>query len=71
MSSGRPKGGKNRSWTSDEKERLILEYYASEKGYKAFAVEYGISQSLFCGWIKKYQENGNRIRHTVPLQNTV
>lgn len=40
MSSGRPKGGKNRNWTSDEKERLILEYYASEKGYKAFATDH-------------------------------
>lgn len=55
---GRPKGGKNRSWTCDEKIQLIQGYYASGKGYKAFAEEHGIAHSLFNNWLKKYNEGG-------------
>lgn len=55
---GRPKGGTNKRRTCNEKVQLIEEYYDSGMGYKAFAKEHGISHSLFCTWLKKYQEGG-------------
>lgn len=55
---GRPKGGTNRRWTTEEKVRLIEEYYKAEIGYKVFAQEHGIAHSLFGVWLKKYQEGG-------------
>lgn len=56
---GRPKGGTNRRWTTEEKVHLIEEYYKAEIGYKAFAQEHGIAHSLFGVWLKKYQEGGS------------
>lgn len=62
---GRPKGGTNRRWTTEEKVRLIEEYYKSEIGYKTFAQEKGIAHSLFAAWLKRYQEGGvNSLRHS-------
>lgn len=62
---GRPKGGSNRRWTTEEKIRLIEEYYKAEIGYKTFAQEHGIAHSLFSVWLKKYQEGGiDGLRHS-------
>lgn len=62
---GRPKGGTNNRWTIEDKVRLIEEYYKVDIGYKAFAQEHGIAHSLFCTWLKKYQEGGAEgLRHS-------
>ena len=62
---GRPKGGNNHRRTTEEKVRLIEEYYKSEMGYKAFAQEKGIAHSLFAVWLKRYQESGvDGLRHS-------
>ncbi|MBO5159039.1 MAG: transposase [Lachnospiraceae bacterium] len=66
----RPKGGKNTRRTPEEKLQLIQEYYASGVGYKTFAREHGIAHSLFCTWLKKYNEEGasglQHSRRTIP-----
>lgn len=70
---GRPKGGNNRRWTTEDKVRLIEEYYKSEIGYKVFAQEHGIAHSLFSVWIKRYQEGGpdalRHVRRKIPEVN--
>lgn len=61
----RPKGGTNKSRSCNEKVQLIEEYYDSGVGYKKFAQSRGISPSLFCTWLKKYQEGGiDGLRHS-------
>lgn len=67
---GRPKGGTNQKRSCDDKVQLIEEYYDSGIGYKAFARERGISPSLFCTWLKKYQEGGiEALRHSRQRYN--
>ncbi len=55
---GRPKNGKNKQRTCEEKEQLIKEYYNSGIGYRVFAENHEISPSLFYAWIQKYEEGG-------------
>ncbi len=71
---GRPKNGKNKQRSCDEKARLIEEYYHSGVGYRVFAEEHEISPSLFYAWIKKYEENGVeglRYRRKRPPKNEI
>jgi transposase-like protein len=55
---GRPLGGKNRKWTLEEKETIVLEYMNGRGGYGAVAQSHDVSQSLLRSWIQKYRENG-------------
>lgn len=55
---GRPKGGKNRKWTAEQKYQLIQEYLASGIGVNSFADSYEISRRLFFSWLNKYYEKG-------------
>lgn len=55
---GRPKNGKNKQRTCEEKEHLIQEYYNSGIGYRVFAENHDVSPSLFYSWIQKYEEGG-------------
>lgn len=55
---GRPLGGKNRKWTPEEKEAIVLEYLNGKVGYKTAARSHGIAKSLMFSWINKYRENG-------------
>ncbi len=55
---GRPKNGKNKQRTCEEKAALIEEYYNSGIGYRVFAEDHKISPSLFYAWIQKYEEGG-------------
>lgn len=54
----RPKGGKNKTRSCNEKVQLIEEYFDSGIGYKRFAKDHDISPSLFYEWLKKYQDGG-------------
>ncbi len=68
---GRPKNGKNKQRTCEEKEQLIKEYYNSGIGYRVFAESHEISPSLFYAWIQKYEEGGIeglRFKRKKPLQ---
>ena len=55
---GRPLGGKNRKWTPEEKEAIVLEYLNGKVGYKTVARSHSIAESLMRSWINKYRENG-------------
>ena len=44
--------------TPEEKEVIVLEYLNGEVGYEKIAANYGIDNSLFQKWIKRYRESG-------------
>lgn len=51
---GRPIGGKNRSWTKEEKIRIVRRYFDENVGRPVLAKEEGISSGMLSTWIKKY-----------------
>jgi transposase-like protein len=55
---GRPSGTKNNMRSTEEKERLILEYQKSRIGYRKFAADNEIYPSIFHKWIMLYREKG-------------
>ena len=55
---GRPKGGKNREWTKEEKYKYVKMVMNGEKTYKQIKNEYNINHSLVIKWIKRYNEGG-------------
>jgi len=55
---GRPKGGKNRIWTKEEKLRIVRRYLDEGIGQMPLAKQEGISNSLINTWIKKYLSEG-------------
>ena len=58
MPSGRPKGGKNKNHTKEEKIKFVK--MMLDEGYSAQRIEkeYGISHSLTDRWRRKYLEYG-------------
>lgn len=56
---GRPKGGINRNYTKQEKEKIIIE--ALEDGIRPIARKYEISKGMVCTWVKKYKENDDKV----------
>ena len=55
---GRPKGGKNRSWSKEEKTRIVLRHINEGIGQPTLAKEEGISISLLHKWIIQYLDGG-------------
>lgn len=55
---GRPKGGKNRIWTQDEKLRIVRRYIDEGIGQRQLAKQEGISKGLISTWIKNYLTDG-------------
>lgn len=55
---GRPKGGKNRSWSAEEKLRIVKRYYDEGIGRHSLARDEGISGGMLWNWIQKYREEG-------------
>ena len=54
----RPKGGNNKTWTQDEKLRIVQRYFEEGIGYRLLAREEGISCGMLSTWVKKYREEG-------------
>ncbi len=54
----RPKGGKNKHWTQEEKLRIVRRYYEEGIGHVLLAREEGIATGMLSTWIRKYQEEG-------------
>lgn len=54
----RPKGGKNRKWTQEEKLRIVKRYFEEGITQRPLAKEEGISHGMLSKWITKYHEEG-------------
>ena len=55
---GRPKGGKNKRWSMEEKLRIVRRYFDERIGQNRLAAEEGISRGQVQSWISKYQQGG-------------
>lgn len=55
---GRPKGGKNRKWSVEEKLRIINRHLEEHLSMSQVAKEEGISSGMLSQWISKYLEGG-------------
>ena len=55
---GRPKGGKNREWSKEEKFKYVKMVMSGEKSSHDIEREYGIVTSMISNWIKRYNEQG-------------
>ena len=58
MPSGRPKGGSNKFWTKEEKEKIVLYHIENEIGMDKCAEKFGISRSQMFNWVSSYREKG-------------
>ena len=56
---GRHKGGTNKIWPTEEKEKIILE--SIDEGIAYVSKKYKISSGMVCNWRKSYYENGNKV----------
>lgn len=57
---GRPKGGKNRSWSKEEKLRIVKRNLVDLLGQNALAKEEGISKGMLWKWIDAFLEYGEK-----------
>lgn len=55
---GRPKGGCNKTWSKEEKLRIVNRYLNEGIGGDKIAKEEHISRGMLWTWIRKYQEGG-------------
>lgn len=55
---GRPRGGKNRTWAKEEKLRIVKRHLEEKVGHTRLAREEGISKGMLHGWIQKYLDGG-------------
>ncbi len=71
---GRPKGGKNRNWSKEDKLRIIKQYLDGTMSTSEICSKDKISESLLYGWIKRYENYGelglqkkNNLQVDLPL----
>jgi transposase-like protein len=55
---GRPKCGKNKTWSKDEKLRIVRRYFDEGIGQKPLAKEEGIARGMLANWIYRYLDEG-------------
>lgn len=55
---GRPKGGKNRRWTVEEKLRIVNRHLKDHISLKQVAREENISNGMLSTWVSKYLDGG-------------
>lgn len=55
---GRPKGGKNRRWTNEERLKYVLLCEEDLMSPEYVARNYGISLGTLRGWVKRYRNGG-------------
>ena len=58
MPSGRPSGGKNKCWTKEEKEKIVLYHLNNSIGMDKCAKHFGISRCQMFKWVTRYREYG-------------
>ncbi len=54
----RPKGCKNKSWSKEEKLRIVKRYFDEHIGRPTLAKEENISSGMLWNWIQKYRLEG-------------
>lgn len=55
---GRPKGGKNKNWSKEEKLRIVRKYLEKEHGSIVIAKEENVADSLIRKWVCNYLNYG-------------
>lgn len=55
---GRPKGGKNRTWSKEEKYRIVQRYLLEGVGPIVLIREENITRSMLYKWIEQYSTGG-------------
>ena len=55
---GRPKGGKNKVWSKEQKYQIILPVISGEKSSWDMCRELNVPHTNIVSWIKKYQAGG-------------
>lgn len=55
---GRPKGGKNKVWSVEEKLRIVRRYTEEQVGITTLEKEEGVANSLILSWVEKYNIEG-------------
>ena len=55
---GRPKGGKNKYWSKEEKLKLIREHIEQHVSTLEITTRENISNGMYNNWLKKYLEFG-------------
>ena len=57
---GRPKGGKNKYWSKEEKLKLIKEHLDNHISTNEITTREHISNGMYNNWLKKYLELGEK-----------
>lgn len=57
---GRPKGGKNRTWSKEEKQRIVKRNLEERIGQRKLAEDEGISKGMLSKWISAFIEYGEK-----------
>lgn len=57
---GRPKGGKNKYWSKEEKLKLIKEHLDNNISTNVITTRENISNGMYNNWLKKYLEYGEK-----------
>lgn len=57
---GRPKGGKNKYWSKEEKLKLIKEHLDNNISTNEITTKENISNGMYNNWLKKYLEYGEK-----------
>ncbi|MBQ2084282.1 MAG: helix-turn-helix domain-containing protein [Firmicutes bacterium] len=65
---GRPKGGKNRRWTNEERLKYVLMCEEEHVSAKALAREAGIPRGTLDGWVRRYRNGGVDALNPVKLR---
>ena len=55
---GRPKGGKNKEWTKEQKYKIITPVLNGQKSASQLMKELGIHKGMICKWVERYNEGG-------------
>jgi len=65
---GRPKGGKNRRWTNEERLKYVLMCEEEHVSVEALARETGIPRGTLGGWVRRYRNGGVDALNPVKLR---
>ena len=57
---GRPKGGKNRYWSKEDKLKLVKEHVEQRVSTSEITNREGISNGMYNNWLKKYLQFGEK-----------